>query len=152
MNLETRVARLEDEASIRRLKWRFCSYTDQTRVEEWLSLLTEDATISAGLPHQDADHGHEELRKRIEGIRDENRRFMSHFAHNPVIEVDGDEARGHWYFSCLIVFADETVTWLLGEYDDEYRRVDGRWKIHSVAITIRYRQEFEDGTWSLETK
>jgi len=45
----------------------------------------------------------------------------------PTVTVDGDEIRGFWYLYVFYV-VDDTHGWVVGEYEDEYPRVDGEWK------------------------
>ena len=62
-----------------------------------------------------------------------------HHASNPQIELIGpDHARGRWSLQYqLINTQDSTLTQLGGEYADEYRRIDGEWKITATRFVPR---------------
>ena len=59
--------------------------------------------------------------------------YMSHMLSNPVIDVSGDGAKGRWYVYCVLKLASRTnpaYSWFHGSYDNTYKKIDGRWKIH----------------------
>ena len=59
-----------------------------------------------------------------------------HFAVQPVIEVDGDKARGHWLIYIFISDENGNPKRLIpGRYDCEYAKVDGKWKFSSLTYT-----------------
>ncbi len=62
-----------------------------------------------------------------------------HHASNPQIELIADDhARGRWSLHYqLINTQDQTLTQLGGEYEDEYRCVDGQWKISATRFAPR---------------
>jgi hypothetical protein len=60
------------------------------------------------------------------------------FTVHPIITVEGDRAKGSWFFYYLMYHPREFVDfpdpekvpdWVQGVYDMEYARVDGKWKI-----------------------
>jgi len=60
------------------------------------------------------------------------------FTVHPIISVEGDEAKGNWFFYSLIYHPREFVDfpepdrvpdWVQGIYDMEYIRERGKWKI-----------------------
>ena len=52
--------------------------------------------------------------------------FAMHLVMNPVIEVNGDKAKGRWYIFEPVTFAEgQQAGWLAGAYDDDYVQVDG---------------------------
>ena len=55
----------------------------------------------------------------------------------PVIQVDGEQAKGHWL---MYIFISEAGTgnakrWISGRYDCEYMKMDGRWKFKTLIYT-----------------
>ena len=102
--LERRVKVLEDVEAIRALKARYCAFCDDGYDADGIAgLFTEDAVWDGGV------RGRAEGR---EGIRAFFQRaplrlpFAIHMVMNPVIEVDGDAARGTWYLFQPCTFAD----------------------------------------------
>lgn len=61
------------------------------------------------------------------------RQFMSHH----VVEVDGDNGRGHCDLNGRPVRNGESL-FVVGRIDDEYRRIDGLWHFQSVRLTVHY--------------
>jgi ketosteroid isomerase-like protein len=61
----------------------------------------------------------------------------SHVATMPVINVDGDQAHGHWLMYVFISDPDtgKALRWFAGRHDTEYRRINGQWKIHRIVYT-----------------
>jgi hypothetical protein len=65
-----------------------------------------------------------------------------HFAVQPVIEVDGTKARGHWLMYIFISDAasGSAKRWIPGRYDAEYALEDGNWKFSSLIYTFPWPQ------------
>jgi hypothetical protein len=77
------------------------------------------------------------------GIKDISDMFLNHFAKvipwdeghilaQPVIEIDGDNAKGHWI---MFVFMKEPMGWRQCRYDCEYARENGEWKFSSMKLS-----------------
>ncbi len=58
-----------------------------------------------------------------------------HFATLPVIQVDGDRARGHWMLYILIAdpVTGNALRWTQGRYECEYVKVGERWKFSKLV-------------------
>ena len=66
--------------------------------------------------------------------------FADHIVFNERIEVNGTEAHGRWknVIPVTTFIEDKPVAqWILGDYEDEYSKVDGQWRIRSVKVSIR---------------
>ncbi len=66
--------------------------------------------------------------------------FADHLVFNERIDVNGIEARGRWknVIQATIFVEDKPVAqWILGNYEDEYVKVDGQWRIRSVKVSIK---------------
>ena len=70
--------------------------------------------------------------------------FAVHQVSNPLIEIDGDRARGQWYLWQPMVFQGESL-WLSAVYDDEYVRQDGQWLYQHLKLNIRMLTPYADG-------
>lgn len=69
-----------------------------------------------------------------------------HMCHNPVIEVNGDKAKGEWYFDGPITHAPTNrALWMAGKYEDEYVKVQGEWKFNKLICKIYYRTPYDEG-------
>ena len=66
-----------------------------------------------------------------------------HHGSMPVIDiVDSDHATGRWLLFDFLAFGDREVR-AYGWYEEEYRRVDGRWRISRLDLR-RYRMDFSE--------
>ena len=59
------------------------------------------------------------------------------FVHHHVVEVDGDRGRGHCDLDGRPVRNGESL-FVVGRFDDDYRRIDGTWYFQSVRLTVHY--------------
>jgi hypothetical protein len=146
--LERRVRVLEDVESIRALKARYCAYCDDAYDADGIAgLFTEDAVWDGGI------RGRAEGR---EGIRTFFRRapqrlpFAVHMVMNPIIQVEGDTARGTWYlFQPCTFAAGNQAVWGSARYDESYVRLDGEWRFKSLKLTSFFWTPFDQG-WARE--
>lgn len=122
---------VEQKQRIRELKYRYGRYTDTADVDAFVELFTEDAEFDIGV--YGTGSGHDELEEFIEWVAEQNVVNRVHNIFNPLITVDGETATGEWYYIALYEQDDGTVEIGQGYYDDEYRLVDGEWKISSLT-------------------
>ncbi len=135
---------LVDIEEIKQLKARYAAACDDNYDASAIAVLfTEDAVWDGGMM------GHAETR---EGIRTffENASnvvgFAVHGISNPLIEIDGDEARGTWYLMQPMVIRDGSAAfWYCAQYEDTYVRTKDGWKFHRVTIHARAFSPYEDG-------
>lgn len=79
--------------------------------------------------------------------------YAQHRVTNEVIAIDGDRARGLWYFDCPVVFRPGNPLGLsgagliAGRYEEEYRRHEGVWKWQKITALIDTLAPC-DGAWS----
>lgn len=126
-----RAARAADWTEIVHLKSSYLWCFDGPDLDALMELFTDDAVSDLG-PYGKWT-GLDELRAGYESIitaRD-NHFPALHSVANPLIEVDGDEATGHWYqlVHMLNGTPDQPTLRLTALYHDRYRRVDGLWRI-----------------------
>ena len=71
---------------------------------------------------------------------------------NPIIEVDGLNATGRWYFfGTFTYYKNSQRRWQAARYHEDYQKVDGEWKIKHLRIgqpvmTARYETGWKNGT------
>jgi uncharacterized protein (TIGR02246 family) len=149
LSVEERLARLEDIEEIRQLKARYAEACDDDHNgERVITLFTPDALWhQVSLP---PCNGHDEIKAFMQAVRESGRlRNSSHLFSNPMIEVTGDAATGHW--KLVMVYTgnapDGTTQYhrILGYYDEEYARVDGEWFFKSLIVTV-----VENNAYSVE--
>lgn len=132
--------RLIDIEDIRQLKARFgffmdalCRPHDDSLARDFGALFTEDATIDS------AAFGHFEGRAQILHLFGKavpsQMQAMWHSFQNPMIEINNDVASGRWTMMAYIYPANgvpSAPTLTFGRYVDEYRRVDGHWRLSKL--------------------
>jgi hypothetical protein len=126
---------------IKRLKYRYLRCVDTKNWDELADVLTADVTADYGTPAygeplrfagRDALVGF--LRDKLgPGI------ITTHFASQPEIDVDGDEASGIWNFEDTVIATEYRVV-IVGAafYEDRYGKEDGRWRIRHTGYQRTY--------------
>ena len=131
--LAARITRLEDLEAIRQLKARYCEICDDDHNPDRItSVFTKDG-IWEGKGIGRAE-GHAEIRALFEGFQ-KGIRFSQHMTMNPLIEVEGDSARGTWYFfGPFTMEKDSQAMWQSCRYHEEYQKQNGKWLIRTLTI------------------
>lgn len=151
-DLERRLQRLEDIEAIKQLKARYCALCDANYDADGLAeLFTEDALWDGGNTFGVAQ-GREAIRKHFTGAS-ARVTIARHQVMNPIVEIDGDEASGHWllFQPCTNAGRDETgavveeAVWLAATYADTYRRETTGWLISSTIIDVAFFTSFDAG-------
>ena len=94
--LEAGTTRLEDLEAIKQLKARYCEICDDDHNPDRITSVFTKHGIWEGKGIGRAE-GHEEIRA-LFGRFQKMISFSQHMTMNPVIEVDGETAKGTWYF------------------------------------------------------
>ncbi|OCC25170.1 hypothetical protein MB02_00275 [Croceicoccus estronivorus] len=149
-DLAARLTALEDIEAIRQLKARYLRCCDLKMVDE----LRE--TFLSGPVHIEYQNfplftDREDFLKVYEEMACQEGVYDIHHASNAEIELTGpDTAKGKWSLNFrTILMASRAVTHLAVEYDDVYRKQDGRWLIaesRSRVTSMMTEIIGEDGT------
>lgn len=142
--IANKVQWLVDIEEIKQLKARYAAACDDDyNTEKLAALFTEDAIWDGGMM------GYAETR---EGIRDFFTNastlvgFAVHGISNPIIEIDGDTAKGHWYLDQpMALKGGEACYWYCAQYHDEYVRTNEGWKFQRVKLTARAFTPYDVG-------
>jgi SnoaL-like domain len=147
-NLAKRIDRLESIEAIKKLKHLYMNYCDLGYPPDKLGPLFADNAVWTS-----KDFGHHPGRPTIEaffsGISAQIV-FAAHLAMNFIIEVDGDSGIGKWriLMPCTMVEEGKRVSrWLLGDYDEEYVRINGAWLFKKIDFLVNYNVPF-DQSWA----
>jgi len=143
-DLERRIRALEDIEAIKQLKYRYADACDRGYDADTLAdLFTEDAIWDGGVFGR--YDGQEAIRQYFQDISSDIV-FAMHYMMNPIIEVDGDEARGAWYLFQTCTFA-EGNTPILGaaKYAERYQRVHGTWKFRHLQLISIFWTPYDEG-------
>lgn len=130
-SIAERLQTLEDIEEIRKLKALYCAACDDDHNPEKLGpLFAEDAVWEAAVTGR--AEGREAIKKLLGDVgRRGTIRNSAHHAINPIIEVEGNRATGHWRLIMLwtgnLPDGDLQYLRIIGWYREEYVRIDGRW-------------------------
>jgi len=147
MNLEelaARVQNLEDIEAIKKLKARYTTYCDNGYDPDGIaSLFTEDAVWDGGVFGKSV--GREAIRKFFQGAS-KMLPFAIHSVMNPIIEVDGNTAKGSWYLFQTCTFAEgDQAVWGAARYSEEYVKQGGQWKFKNLKVASEFWTPYDQG-------
>jgi hypothetical protein len=120
-----------EKFAIQELAYLYAYYCDRFDADNWVDCFTEDAVFDESEKGLGRHVGHDAIRKTADS-RVERVEQMIHMVTNHLIfDLTPTNARGH-------IFAINEVIYKTGErfrintiYEDEYRKIDGRWKFSS---------------------
>jgi len=150
-DLEARIQALEDIEVIKKLKATYCELCDAglgdpKNRDALITHFTTDATVDFGMGEGSVFHGLEGLQKFFGQVVPSSVSFCMHMVHNPIIEVDGDHARGKWYYEAPTTNAfTNKPQWMAGTYFEEYVRENGEWKFTSIRTVWKYIAPYDQG-------
>jgi len=153
--LEARLARVEAEQEIQRLKARYGALVDarydregpKPRAEleplarQIAELFTQDAVWDGGAG-LGLCRGRAAIRERF---LEPTLSFSWHYFVKPRIEVEGERARGSWDLLAPCTTRDGVASWMAGVEEDEYARVEGRWLHSSMKLRVVFFAPHERG-------
>lgn len=142
--LEARVRELEAIHEIMNLVADYAFAADTRQIDMYVDLFTEDGVIDVR-PYGERIVGREAIRRFREQSPDKVASSV-HYLHNPHIVVDGDTARGRFYWLAALhwVATDEAV-WSSGYYQDEFVKTNEGWKIKKKVMTWFFRTPYDKG-------
>lgn len=127
--------------AIKRVKYAYLRCLDQKLWDELRSVLTDDVVATYGGGAYSFD-GADEIMAFLTRSMGSDTFHSSHRVHQPEIDLTGpDSAVGTWAMDDVVILTDWDVT-IRGSafYEDEYRKVDGVWKISRTG----YRRMYEE--------
>lgn len=147
--LEQRLQEHDDRQAIIRLKARYVNYNDggwkgptHCFPDEVADMFVEDG-VWDGRPHSGYAQGREQIRQLFKdfGIMP----FIVHYVTNPLIEIDGDNASGHWHAIVTATMPDQSAVWILGLYKDTYVRTPEGWKYKTLTFEAASVTPYDKG-------
>ena len=142
--LEQRVTRMEDIEAIKQLKARYCEICDDNHNPNRITTLFVEDGIREGGDFGKAQ-GHEAIRTLFRTFQ-QLISFSQHMVLNPIIEVEGNRAKGVWYFFGPFTFRKNTeAKWLAARYEDDYVKVNGEWKYQHLRAHLRMSAPYDTG-------
>ena len=117
---------MDDLAEIQQLYSRYSWTLDEKRHDEWLACFTEDGVVEGS--NFGRFVGREQLRQFIAKYRSETAMYqVRHIVSNIMADIQGDSAAGSCYVLHYRTYRGRTELSAIGRYQDQLRKVDGRW-------------------------
>lgn len=130
---------VEDVYEIEKLKARYAAAVDggwtgvvPHDADGVLALFTPDGVWDSGA--FGGGEGHDGIRTFM-GTGEALMPFAFHHITNPLIEVEGDRARGQWH-AILAVTAEDQPKLHVGTYDDRFVRTSEGWRFERLSFTL----------------
>lgn len=146
--LEEKIQYLYDLEEIKMLLYRYCRYNDGGWPEQPLShqgpsaeLFTEDG-VWDGAPVAKAE-GRAQIRRLFASFA--SLPMAYHAVLNPIIEIDGDTAKGHWHRIGGGIGSDNRSSLGIGGYEDDYVRTPEGWRIRRMKVLWGRRTALPNG-------
>ena len=145
-----RITVLEDMEKIKKLKALYCYLADEgiagdpSKMDELISHCTED--VHADFGELGIHAGKEAVRKFYKEVAPSLLSYSAHMVSNPIIEVEGDRAKGRWYvFVPCTLRATGSPAWLQAKYEEEYVKVSGEWMWKTIIARFDFFTPYGDG-------
>ncbi|QLC90770.1 nuclear transport factor 2 family protein [Priestia megaterium] len=140
--MEKEIQKLVDIEAIKQLKYTYAEICDDNHNPNRIcSVFTEDAIWDGGEQYGKFI-GHDQIRKAFAEFS-KSIDLSQHNMTNPIITVDGDEAKGQWYaFGIFRKNNDDFIQAVT--YFDEYMKVDGKWLIKKLVPQLKLYVPFNE--------
>jgi SnoaL-like domain len=129
------IQELLDREEIKELRYSFAWYLETSAPDDLADLFTEDGVIEVG-PWGRME-GQDKIRRGYgRAYKGQDQFTAVHAVTNPRIRLlDETHATGTWYLLDMTLGSgDENPLKIVGIYDEEYRKVDGVWKIARLEL------------------
>jgi len=148
-DVEQRLKLAEDREALIKLKYRYVNLNDggwqgptHAHPDAVADLFVEDG-IWDGRPYSGYAEGRDQIRELFRKFGAVV--FIVHYVTNPLIEIDGDRATGHWHALVTATMPGPDALWILGTYEDEYVRTPSGWKIRRLRFVSAANSPYELG-------
>ena len=144
MELEVRHAR--DFQAVQNLQAAYGYYVDKGLWDQAADLFAEDGSLE--LAGRGVFEGRERVREYLHHLPPYGRGMLyNHMQLQPVIHVDSaaGRAKGRWRSFMMVGSLGNEARWGEATYENEYRRVDGEWKIALLHGYMNVYVEFDRG-------
>ncbi|MEN7535625.1 nuclear transport factor 2 family protein [Aurantiacibacter flavus] len=148
--LETEVQQARDFQSVQNLQAAYGYYVDKGLWDKAAELFAEDGTLE--LAGRGVFVGRERVREYLHHLPPYGKGMLyNHMQLQPVIHVDSEAgtAKGRWRTFMMVGSLGNEARWGEATYENEYKRVDGEWKIALLHGYMNIYVEFDRG-WNKE--
>jgi hypothetical protein len=136
--LQKRVGITEDIQQIHELQRRYINALITTQWDDCADCFAENARVDV-IRHAPVE-GNDNIRRWFkEELSKTHVGFEGDILVHPVIELDGDKAKGKWLLYMMYAYprTGQSLFWVQGFYDMDYAREKGKWKISVMRWTER---------------
>lgn len=144
-DLTTAVNEMLDREALRDLALLYTWVVDDYDIDAVVDLFTDDGSF---IRRGQASTGKEELHAAYTAPA-ERFQFMLHRVDGHVVHLTGPNEAIGWVAGYTELAMDDHIVSGVFRYDDEYRRVDGRWKFAKREISFLYAGELDNLTPAL---
>ncbi|MCB2066946.1 MAG: nuclear transport factor 2 family protein [Erythrobacter sp.] len=144
--LETEVQQARDFQSVQNLQAAYGYYVDKGLWDEAADLFAEDGSLE--LAGRGVFQGRERVREYLHHLPPYGHGMLyNHMQLQPVIHVDSaaGTAKARWRSFMMVGSLGNEARWGEATYENEYRRVDGEWKIALLHGYMNIYVEFDRG-------
>ncbi len=142
--LEERITQLEKIEAIKKMKAEYVLACDERRWDDAMRYFTSRPVVAFGPFGNFKSRG--ELEKFFKDTMPVTISFTIHRLSNPIIEVNGDTAKGIWYCEIPSTHIPTNKAILQsGTYFDEYIKEGDEWKHTKLNLVYSYITEFGEG-------
>ena len=144
--LAAKAQRAEDYVAICNLQAAYGYYVDKGRWDEAAELFAEDGSIE--LAGRGVYVGRERVRQYLHHLPPYGPGILyNHMQLQPVIHVDSEAgtAKGRWRSFMMVGSLGAEARWGEATYENEYRRVDGTWRIALLHGYMNLYTDYEQG-------
>lgn len=132
---------IEDKLEIYDLNFRYAILVDSYKIDEWVQVFTPNAFFDESEFGFGAHEGHDNIRAYGQ-VLVETTTFMTHLMGNHLIErIDGNSAQGVVFSLIEVQTTDGTRTRYQVKYEDEYKKVGGKWLIDRRILRKTFEPE-----------
>jgi ketosteroid isomerase-like protein len=144
--LEARIKMLEDIEEIKKLMASYANWVDAFQMDDVLGLFAENAKAEYG--PLGSYEGKDGIATFFKEVVPNTQSWSAHQLLNPTVTVEGEKAKGTWYLFCpATVFGPEgdRAVWIQGRYNNEFVKINGRWKFSLLKFTFNFATPYEEG-------
>ena len=146
-SLEERITALEDMEAIKKVHFTYCYLMDARKADEVAELFAPGARID--FPGVGGGGTKAEIARFYREVLPSVYPFLMHNNHNSIVEVEGNKGRGKWYLQVSATHGKtDRAMWIAGVYNNEYSKINGQWKIQSMAVTNIYGTPYDQQGWN----
>jgi hypothetical protein len=140
-DLAARVQALEDVEAVKRCMYRYWRCLDHKLFDELPDVFAEDVRADYGMPGWGAE-GRDQLVEFLHANESRDDYKVSHAGHNPEVDLTGPAtAHGLFKLHDWVVLGGQTLMRGYGQYDVQFSKADGRWRIQTLLLHYAYREE-----------